>query len=31
MQQGKIVASGSHQELLQKSDIYKRLAGKIED
>ena len=31
MQKGEIVASGTHKDLLQKSDIYKRLAGKLED
>jgi subfamily B ATP-binding cassette protein MsbA len=28
-QAGRIVASGTHQELLENSDIYKKLAGKI--
>jgi len=27
MQKGKIVASGTHQELLENSDVYKRLSG----
>ncbi len=30
MQQGTIVASGTHQELLESSDVYKRLAGELE-
>jgi len=30
MQKGKVVASGSHSELLQSSDTYKRLAGQLE-
>jgi subfamily B ATP-binding cassette protein MsbA len=29
MQQGKIVAQGTHTELLEGSDVYKRLAGKL--
>ena len=29
MQQGQIVASGTHKELLESSDVYKRLAGKL--
>jgi ABC-type multidrug transport system fused ATPase/permease subunit len=28
-QAGRIVASGTHQELLENSDIYKKLAGKM--
>ena len=31
MQKGKIVASGSHIELLRSSDVYKRLAGQLEN
>jgi len=31
MQKGSIVASGTHQELLKNSDIYKRLAGKLQN
>ena len=30
-QAGHIVASGTHQELLENSDIYKKLAGKLAD
>lgn len=30
MQKGKIVASGSHQELLKESEVYKRLAGEFD-
>lgn len=30
MQKGKIVASGTHEELLSSSKIYKRLAGELE-
>jgi subfamily B ATP-binding cassette protein MsbA len=30
-QAGRIVASGTHQELLENSDIYKKLAGKLAD
>ncbi len=30
MQKGRIVASGTHKELLGSSDIYKRLAGELE-
>ncbi len=29
MQQGRIVASGTHRELLDSSDVYKRLAGEL--
>ena len=29
MQKGSIVASGTHQELLKHSDVYKRLAGEL--
>ncbi|MBU0631290.1 ATP-binding cassette domain-containing protein [bacterium] len=29
-QAGKIVASGTHEELLESSDIYKKLAGRLE-
>jgi len=29
MQQGKIVASGTHQELLESSDVYQKLAGRF--
>ena len=31
MQKGKIVVSGTHSELLTTSDIYKRLAGQLEN
>jgi len=31
MQQGRIVDSGRHQELLEKSEVYKRLAGELKD
>ncbi|RLA81011.1 MAG: ABC transporter ATP-binding protein [Epsilonproteobacteria bacterium] len=31
MQKGKIVASGSHDELLEHSDIYQRLAGQFKN
>ena len=30
MQQGRIVASGTHQELLETSEVYQRLAGEFE-
>jgi subfamily B ATP-binding cassette protein MsbA len=30
MQKGKIVASGTHKELISKNDVYKRLAGELE-
>ena len=30
MQKGRIVASGTHQELLETSEVYKRLAGEFE-
>ena len=30
MQQGKIVAQGTHKELLEDSEVYKRLSGKFE-
>jgi len=30
MQKGRIVASGTHSELLQNSDVYKRLAGELQ-
>ncbi|MBD3824891.1 MAG: ATP-binding cassette domain-containing protein, partial [Epsilonproteobacteria bacterium] len=30
LQKGKIVASGKHEELLESSEVYKRLAGKFE-
>ncbi|QFR48671.1 ATP-binding cassette domain-containing protein [Sulfurimonas lithotrophica] len=30
LQKGEIVASGTHNELLESSDIYKRLAGQLE-
>jgi subfamily B ATP-binding cassette protein MsbA len=30
MQKGRIVASGTHSELLQSSDVYKRLAGELQ-
>ena len=30
LQKGKIVAAGKHQELLESSDIYQRLAGKLQ-
>ena len=30
LQKGKIVASGNHKELLESSDIYKKLAGRFE-
>jgi len=30
MQKGKVVASGSHSELLEKSEIYQRLAGEFD-
>jgi len=30
MQKGKIVASGTHRELLESSSVYKRLAGELE-
>jgi ATP-binding cassette, subfamily B, bacterial MsbA len=29
MQKGKIVATGTHKELLEKSDVYQRLAGEM--
>lgn len=31
MQKGSIVASGSHAELLESSDVYKRLAGQMQE
>ena len=31
MQKGVIVASGSHEELLESSEVYQRLAGKFEE
>ena len=31
MQKGKIVASGKHQELIEKSEIYQRLAGRLKN
>ncbi len=31
MQKGKIVASGKHEELLESSEVYKRLAGQFEE
>ena len=31
IQKGKIVASGTHGELLEKSDVYKRLAGEFKE
>ena len=31
MQQGKIVASGNHEELLDSSEVYQKLAGKFEE
>ncbi|MCF6310132.1 MAG: ATP-binding cassette domain-containing protein [Sulfurimonas sp.] len=31
MQKGKIVASGNHSELLESSEVYKRLAGQFEE
>jgi len=30
MQKGSIVASGTHKELLENSDVYKRLAGELD-
>ena len=30
MQKGRVVASGTHDELLNSSDVYKRLAGQLE-
>jgi subfamily B ATP-binding cassette protein MsbA len=30
MQKGKVVASGTHNELLKSSEVYQRLAGKFE-
>ncbi|WP_373000155.1 ABC transporter ATP-binding protein [Sulfurimonas sp.] len=30
MQKGKVVASGSHSELLEKSEVYQRLAGEFD-
>jgi len=30
MQKGKIIASGKHEELLQESEVYKRLAGALQ-
>ena len=30
MQKGKVVASGTHKELLNSNDVYKRLAGELE-
>ena len=29
MQKGQVVASGTHDELLHSSDVYKRLAGEL--
>jgi len=31
MQKGRIVASGTHKELLSNSDVYKRLAGQMQE
>jgi len=31
MQKGKVVASGSHAELLARSEVYQRLAGEFEN